>query len=518
MAKRNGDGWVTYSYDVRDTSFQLSRLEEGLEYTFLVQAYANGSWTPIVEKSTVRMTYVSPDSPHNVSVTPAGPGELRVSWEPVEGASSYAVAELMPDGSWRPLDNAVPAGSTSYEVSGLWPGREHSFLVQARVDGSWSVASKRLVVGATPAGAEKPEPRATLSGSSCELSWDAVPGAERYAVAIQCGEVWKTYTYDLKNVTYLISALEPGQTYRFVVQAYVEGQWSSFSSEDILQYTMPGTSSDIPRPIFETRYHDGKIYIYWSPLEGISEYAIAWSRPGEGLKTRATTSGNRFILSGLKGGNSYQILVQAKKDANYSKYSSADIETKVALDNKVGWQNPWWMPQVSSANVVLPSYAQGHGKFSYVSPSEIYSDSSRAEVIEAFLGRARRYIGTQFIEPYSTADAVDCSGLVLQCLYAVGIDMEHARGTEKVGGYNPWNHYTIPEQTYNSMRWYENDTFQPISLGALEAGDLVFYHGHVAIYVGGGQIIDSCCPRIGVTQRSMYAAGTPIGAQRIFIK
>ena len=118
-------------------------------------------------------------------------------------------------------------------------------------------------------------------------------------------------------------------------------------------------------------------------------------------------------------------------------------------------------------------------------------------------------MGTRYIEPWSSwpGDAVDCSGLVLQCLYATGMDM---------GIYNPYNHRWLPGQTYNSMNWYHNNTFMPVSINNLQRGDLVYYKNHVAIYIGGGQIIDSW-PGQGVTIQGLYSRGNVIGAQRPFV-
>lgn len=49
----------------------------------------------------------------------------------------------------------------------------------------------------------------------------------------------------------------------------------------------------------------------------------------------------------------------------------------------------------------------------------------------------------------------------------------------------------------------------------MQRGDVVYYRGHIGIYIGNGQIIDSW-PGIGVAQRSVYAPGAPIGAGRPF--
>lgn len=175
--------------------------------------------------------------------------------------------------------------------------------------------------------------------------------------------------------------------------------------------------------------------------------------------------------------------------------------------DKVGWQNPSQYPQVSSWTVQLPSYCTGC--FTYVTPSRISVEATREDCVNAFIQRAYEYIGTQYIEPWSTAPggAVDCSGFVLQCLYATGMDM---------GVYNPYNHRWDPSQTYNSMNWYRSNIFMPVSANSIQRGDLIYYRGHIAIALGGGMMIDSW-PHQGVGIHSISARGNVIGAARPFI-
>ena len=179
----------------------------------------------------------------------------------------------------------------------------------------------------------------------------------------------------------------------------------------------------------------------------------------------------------------------------------------IRAKNKLGWQNPVGYPQVSSLTVMLPSYCTGY--FTYVMPSRISIYASRQECVDAFIARAYEYLGTRYIEPWSSypGDAVDCSGFVLQCLYATGMDL---------GIYNPYNHRWIASQTYNSMNWYNNNTFMPVSTNSLQRGDLVYYRGHVAIYLGNGQIIDSW-PGQGVSVKPIGSRGRVIGAARPYV-
>lgn len=175
--------------------------------------------------------------------------------------------------------------------------------------------------------------------------------------------------------------------------------------------------------------------------------------------------------------------------------------------DKVGWQNPSQYPQVSSWTVRLPSYCTGY--FTYVTPSRISVEATREDCVNAFIQRAYEYIGTQYIEPWSTAPggAVDCSGFVLQCLYATGMDM---------GVYNPYNHRWDPSQTYNSMNWYRSNIFMPVSTSSIQRGDVIYYRGHIAIALGGGLMIDSW-PHQGVGIHPISARGNVIGAARPFI-
>ena len=174
---------------------------------------------------------------------------------------------------------------------------------------------------------------------------------------------------------------------------------------------------------------------------------------------------------------------------------------------KIGYQNPANYPQVSSLTVRLPSYCTG--EFTYVTPSRIAIDATRDDCVNAFIQRAYEYVGTRYIEPYSTAPggAVDCSGFVLQCLYATGMDM---------GIYNPYNHRWLAWQTYNSMNWYNNGTFMSVSVSSMQRGDVIYYRGHIAIYLGDGHMIDSW-PHQGVGVHGVYERGNPIGAARPFV-
>ena len=146
--------------------------------------------------------------------------------------------------------------------------------------------------------------------------------------------------------------------------------------------------------------------------------------------------------------------------------------------DKIGYQTPNGCHRVSTRNVTLPSYAGG-GRFSYVTPSRIGVDASREECIETMISRAYEYLnaGTPYIWDYSCAPGVgvDCAGLVMQCLYATGMDL---------GYFNPWDHYYTPGHDHYANDMWNDPQFVHASFSDRRRGDLICYPGHIAIYLG----------------------------------
>ncbi|MEU3456388.1 NlpC/P60 family protein [Micromonospora sp. NPDC006766] len=107
-----------------------------------------------------------------------------------------------------------------------------------------------------------------------------------------------------------------------------------------------------------------------------------------------------------------------------------------------------------------------------------------APAISGSAGVAVRYaygaVGKPYVYGAEGPGGYDCSGLTLAAWRAAGKSLPHNA----------------------AMQW--NATAR-ISRGSLQPGDLVFYSGlgHVALYVGGGQIIDAPSPGRNVTKRDM---------------
>ena len=235
LCKSDGS-FNTYTYDCTGTSYEIDGLENGKTYTFLVQAYANGDWNTYTSDDYLTCKLIPSPEAHAEAT---GDGEVTVSWKAVAGAERYAVAEKTADGSYRTY--TLDEKGTSFKVSDLANGVTHRFLVQARVDGSWSSTADGYLCSAAPSGTVRPKVSAKAGDRSVELSWGHVPGATRYAVAVRQGSGYKTYTLDCAKESYTVKGLSNGTSYSFLVQAWNGSSWSTFSDADLVACTTLGT-------------------------------------------------------------------------------------------------------------------------------------------------------------------------------------------------------------------------------------------------------------------------------------
>ena len=177
----NDDGtYKNYSTDWKETSYRIEGLENGKEYKFLVQAWVNGKWSAWNEKDFVCCAlFPSP----KVEVTSTGDGSVTLSWDAIDGAEKYAVAEVI---NGKYINATTSLTDTTYTVDNLANGYEHTFLVQSYINGRWSNFSEADYVKATPQGTTKPTLEAKASGISGQVafSWNKVPGATKYALGL----------------------------------------------------------------------------------------------------------------------------------------------------------------------------------------------------------------------------------------------------------------------------------------------------------------------------------------------
>jgi len=157
-----------------------------------------------------------------------------------------------------------------------------------------------------------------------------------------------------------------------------------------------------------------------------------------------------------------------------------------------------------------------YGIDSYVAPLKAQAWQGRSAHIEAMINQAYKYMEKPWLAGCSSSPnyGVDCSGLVMQSLYAGGIS---PIPTSSIGHAHPGNEW-------NSRNLWADKHLKRVPYSHRRRGDLVFYYQpgthtiwHVAIYLGGNRVIESWPPRVMVQpivngQRNVIA-----GIKRPFI-
>jgi cell wall-associated NlpC family hydrolase len=136
-----------------------------------------------------------------------------------------------------------------------------------------------------------------------------------------------------------------------------------------------------------------------------------------------------------------------------------------------------------------PSYSAP--SYSYEEPSYSAPSYSGGGGADTAIAAAKSYLGVPYVWGGESYGGVDCSGLTMLAWESAGVDLPHL-----------------------SRAQYSYGTHVPI--GSMEAGDLIFWSSngtqsgiyHVAIYLGGGQMIEA--PTFGVPVRitGVYSWGS----------
>lgn len=161
------------------------------------------------------------------------------------------------------------------------------------------------------------------------------------------------------------------------------------------------------------------------------------------------------------------------------------------------------------------SYSDWNNLGAYVSPMKVDYTSTKKECIEAMIDRAYDYLGTEYIVGASgkPGQGVDCSGLVMQAMYAAGINPLPVSVIR----------HSQPGYEYESRNLFNSSKFKKVSYSERKRGDLIFYSNsngviiHVAIYLGNDKVIESWPNKVVVWPIKNSHRSRIAGVRRVFV-
>ena len=162
------------------------------------------------------------------------------------------------------------------------------------------------------------------------------------------------------------------------------------------------------------------------------------------------------------------------------------------------WTEPETQPTEAQTEWTEPETQWTEPETEWTEPETDYTEETEA-VGNSDLGQQIADYAVQFVgNPYvyggtSLTDGADCSGFTQSVFANFGIGLSRTADAQSYGG-------------------------TPVDMGSLLPGDLLFYSdggyiGHVALYIGGGQIVHASTPETGIII-SNYDYDTPVSASR----
>ncbi|MFZ5968690.1 MAG: fibronectin type III domain-containing protein [Bacillota bacterium] len=232
------------------TTFIHENLTPNTEHVYRVRtrnAGGTGPWSEYLNVSTVLGT------PTNI-VTEATSSSIKLSWDPVSGATGY---DVLVDGE------VVDSGTnTFYEHTGLEPFSWHIYRVRAKEGsstGEWSDGVTTATLLGTPSNV-----KGESISDQITVTWDDVVGATTYEIEVDGSmvEVGTENIFDHKN-------LSPNEYYTYRVRAINESVQSEWS-ELVTVYTAP----EVPKNLQVTATTTNEITLVWDDVENATSYDI----------------------------------------------------------------------------------------------------------------------------------------------------------------------------------------------------------------------------------------------------
>ena len=271
-----------------------------------------------LKNATLHCAKSAPTAPVVKIGNSASSGKPMLTWNAVEGATSYRIYRSTSKGSGYSLLGTTTA--TSYTNTGAKAGTTYYYRVKACNDAGLSpysnIVSGNVVVTPKPSAPVVKIGHSATSGKPM-LTWNAVDGAASY-------RVYRTTTKNgaytvintTKALTYTNVGAALGTTYYYKVEALnAAGKSMGFSA----------VAEGKVAPVLAVGYSSvsGKPQLTWKAIPGATEYQVYRSaQQNSGYKKINTTTATSYVNTGAKANTTYYYKIVAVKGTAVSDFSN----------------------------------------------------------------------------------------------------------------------------------------------------------------------------------------------------
>lgn len=216
----------------------------------------------------------------------------------------------------------------------------------------------------------------------------------------------------------------------------------------------------------------------------------------QALNVRQEQSTESECIGSVTGGRELDVLSETDEwvEIQYKE----DVTGYVAREYvKVGWNYPEAMTIEEEQALIAASLAAQASAARRAGSSEtsvplppVQTSAEGLALGQQIANYACQFVGNPYVYGGSSlTNGTDCSGFTMAVYAQFGYSLSHSSGVQMGQG-------------------------TPVSLDAVQPGDIICYSGHVGLYIGGGQIVHAATESTGIVISNMYYT-SPIGARRI---
>ena len=270
------------------------------------------------------------------SLTVNSDNSVSLKWTAAKNASGYMIKIYNADND-NTVYNYINSTGTSYTFNSFQPGTYTATVVALDMNENYSDSIYDYDDTVfTVEGEKVPEPvtpkiSVEAGDGNAVITWAAVEGAESYRIFSVINGRYNLLG-EIKDTEYLADGLTNGQKTGFLVLSKVNGEWSTYTSRDIVYVTPKSAKSDKPVVTAEPTY--GGAEVTWGEVEGAVNYRVyTFVAGGKIRQFGSDTTETSMTVKGLKGGEKTGIIVLAQyANGKWTKYTDDDIAYVIPLD------------------------------------------------------------------------------------------------------------------------------------------------------------------------------------------
>ncbi|KAF7702231.1 hypothetical protein HF521_001514 [Silurus meridionalis] len=291
-------GSLNKSINISTTSYNVTGLTAGVNYTFTVTAFAgdgqNGGATIQIS------AFTNPDIVSILSISNKTTSSLYLTWNEPNGNRSYFTVQWI-NGS---VNNIINSSNTYYNVTGLTAGLNYMFTVTAVAADNQTTGAPTQISAFTNPDIVTNLSVSNKTTSSVSLTWNEPNGYRSYfTVQWNNGSVNNIINSSITSCT--VTGLTVGVNYTFTVTAVAADTQTTGSPTQISAFTKP----DVVRDLNVTEITTRSLFLNWTePIGKSSFFKVQWSN---NITLNSTTLNTFYNITNLIPGVNYTILISA---------------------------------------------------------------------------------------------------------------------------------------------------------------------------------------------------------------